>query len=148
VALVLALMLAVLAVLVALGYFAVVRRLGAGAAVSDRGADNTELLLPESRPWIDALRSPGFLWLLAFLAINYLALAVAMGVHGAGFDDCEVAPTSGGRATMAAVAGAAVAASAALALWKVRGWALVAALGGVALAGMAWFILVFPTQSC
>ena len=42
--------------------------------------------------------------MLAFLAINVVALAVAMGVHGAGFDDCEVAPTSAERATMAAIA--------------------------------------------
>jgi hypothetical protein len=145
VALVLAL---ALAVLVALGYLAAASRLGEAAAVSDRGLDDTDLLLPESRPWIDALRSPGVLWLLAFLAINYLALGAAMGVHGAGFDDCEAGPAAGERMMMIAIAVLAVAAPAALALWKVRGWALVAALSGVALSAMAWFILVRPVQGC
>jgi hypothetical protein len=112
------------------------------------GADLTYHYLPEKPAWVEALRSPGFLWVLGFFAINYLALGLAMGVHGAGFDDCEIMPTSSDRRMMALIAVVAVVVPAGLALWRLRRWARLAALGSVALSGAAWFILASDSQNC
>jgi hypothetical protein len=71
-----------------------------------------------------------------------------MSVHGAGFDDCEVMPTSSDRRTMALIAVVAVVVPAGLALWRLRRWARFAALGAVALSGAAWFIMVSDGQNC
>ncbi|MEO5837347.1 MAG: hypothetical protein ABIQ73_28505 [Acidimicrobiales bacterium] len=87
---------------------------------STTGADLTYHTIPERRPWLWTLRSPGRLWLVGFLVINYCALGLAMGVHGAGFDDCEVMPTSSDRRTMVLIAVAAVVVPAGFALWKLR----------------------------
>lgn len=102
-----------------------------------------------SRPWVQASRSPGLLWLVVFIVVNYVAFGLAMGVHGAGFDDCEAMPTPSDRRTMAQIAAAAVLIPAGLALWKLRRWARIAALGGAAISAFAWFIVVGgDNQSC
>lgn len=106
------------------------------------GADLSYHALPEGRPWAQALRSPGLPWLVGFIIVNWVAFGLAMGVHGAGFDDCEAMPTSSDRRTMALIAAAAVLVPAGLALWKLRRRSLMAALGGVAVSAFAWFILV------
>lgn len=112
------------------------------------GADLSYQALPEGRPWAQALRSPGILWLVGFIVVNWVAFGLAMGVHGAGFDDCEAMPTSSDRRTMTLIAAAAVLVPVGLALWKLRRWPLMAALGGVAFSAFAWFVLLSDSQSC
>lgn len=90
----------------------------------------------------------GVIWLFAFFVLNYLALGVAMDVHGAGFDDCERMPTASERTTMKLIALSAVLAPAGLALWRLRGWSRVAALGAVAFSAVIWYFLTNSSQRC
>ena len=116
---------------------------------SDTTGDDLSWHARSERPrWSVALRSPGVLWLLAFFVINCLALGLAMGVHGGGFDDCERMPTSSDRQAMATIAVAAVVLPAGLALLALRGRVRGASIVLVAFSAAAWAIVVGGGQSC
>lgn len=120
-----------------------------GELIDDDSTTGADLNLPESRPWRRAIRSAeGPLWMAAFLLVNYVAFGLAMGVHGAGFDDCEAMPTPSDRRTMAFIAAAAVVVSIAHALWRLRRWSRLAALAVVALSALLWFVLLSGSQEC
>lgn len=71
-----------------------------------------------------------------------------MGVHGAGFDDCELMPTSSERQTMQWIALVAVVVPSFLAFRMLRRWARIAALGATVVCGAALFFLVRGGQDC
>jgi hypothetical protein len=99
------------------------------------------------------LTSPFLVWFAAFVGINYVALALAMGAHGAGFDDCDGTVLSGevvlpSTAELAWYGVVAVGASAGLAVWRLKGRQRTAALVGVSLSAPAWLIITLPAGSC
>jgi hypothetical protein len=102
---------------------------------------------------VEVLRSPGFVWFLAFLGINYVALGLAMVAHGAGFDNCDGKVLAGevvlpSTAELALYGAVAVGTCAGLAVWRLRGRQRLAALVGVALSTPVWLTVILSTGSC
>ncbi len=87
-------------------------------------------------------------WLPVFLATQFVALFAVGTLEPAGFDRCEAMPSSTTQTVQAAIAGVAVVVAVALALWRLRGWLLVAALVPTAFASFVWLILLGGSQSC
>jgi hypothetical protein len=82
------------------------------------------------------------IWWPAFLVIQYTALFVVGSLEPAGFDRCEGMPSPDAQSVQTAVASVAVAGSAALALWRLRRWHLVAALVAVVCSSLVWVWLL------
>jgi hypothetical protein len=112
------------------------------------GDNDVDLGIPDARPWLDPVRSrlasmrslrvPEVLWLLAFPVAHYVAFGVVMGLHPAGFDDCEATASSQAERWMVIVAAMAVLGPGALATWRFRGLFRFVTLVIVAIAGVCW----------
>jgi hypothetical protein len=88
-------------------------------------------------------------WPLVVIAIAHvLAVVVVFLLEPAGFDRCEASPSATAQAVQRSVAGVAVIGSAALALWRVRGWRLLAVLAPTGLAALVWALLLDDSQHC
>lgn len=85
-------------------------------------------------------------WWLVFLGSQILGFFAVLALDPAGFDSCDQA-NAGPRPLQAAIAVAVVAAALVLAVARLRGWHLVAALAAVALSTLGWIWLLGPTAA-
>lgn len=85
-------------------------------------------------------------WVPTFLVFGFVAAWVVMSFDPAGLDSCDGTyrpPTSGEKAMQAGAALAALLASLALALWRLRRGPLVVALVVLAVSGLAWWWVLY-----
>lgn len=87
-------------------------------------------------------------WMPAFVGLQITGFAIVLALDPAGFDACDPSASSGPRPVQAGIACLAVGASVALAIWRLRGWRLLAALAPTALAVQVWLWLLGDSQSC
>lgn len=86
------------------------------------------------------------LWWPVFLVVQFVAFGIVLALDPAGFDSCGTEGV-GPRHLQAAVAALALLGCAGLACWRLRGWALAAALAAVGLAIVPWLWLLGGSQT-
>jgi membrane-bound metal-dependent hydrolase YbcI (DUF457 family) len=87
-------------------------------------------------------------WLPVFAASQLAIFTVVSQLDPAGFDECDLTYAPGPRGLQKSIVAAGVVLSVALALWRVRGWRLLAAFALIALATCPWLILLGDGQNC